>query len=333
MAEHRRAGANAPALFAAMDRSHDRHAGTTRAAPMLTFWLAVPLALALDRLLGEPRRWHPLAAFGRLAGRLETRLNDGRRGSGALTVVVLTVPPAVIAGLAWLLPPPAASVVNAAALYLLIGGRSLAEHGRLVASPLEAGDLPGARAAVGRLVSRDTATMDETAVAGATVESVLENGSDAVFASLFWFMAAGLPGAVLHRLANTLDAMWGYRTERFEQFGWAAARLDDVLNYIPARLTAATYTLVGRWQPAIRCWHAQASGWESPNAGPVMAAGAGALGVTVGGDALYHGLSRARPVLGEGPPAEAGTINAAIGLLRRGSWLWAGIAVLGACLA
>ncbi|MBA1147557.1 cobalamin biosynthesis protein [Ectothiorhodospiraceae bacterium WFHF3C12] len=300
---------------------------------MLTFWLAVPIALALDALLGEPRGWHPLAAFGRLAGRLERRLNDRRRSSGVLALAVLVVPVTLVATLAWWLPSAAHVVLSAAVLYLLIGGRSLAAHARAVADPLKGEDLIGARAAVGNLVSRDTGVMDHRAVAGATVESILENGSDAVFASLFWFMVAGLPGALLHRLVNTLDAMWGYRTERYEHFGWAAARLDDALNYVPARLTAATYAMTGRWQPAVRCWRDQGAQWDSPNAGPVMAAGAGALGVCVGGDAVYHGTVRRRPVLGEGPSAGADSIHAAIALLHRGLWLWAGLAALGAGLA
>jgi adenosylcobinamide-phosphate synthase len=300
---------------------------------MLTFWLAVPLALLLDAVLGEPRRWHPLAAFGRLAERLERRLNDGSRSRGALALLALAAPATLVAFLPGRLPADAALLVNAAVLYLLIGARSLADHGRAVAEPLAAGELDQARTAVSDLVSRDTAAMDETAVAGATVESILENGSDAVFASLFWFMVAGLPGAVLHRLVNTLDAMWGYRTERFTQFGWAAARLDDALNYVPARLTAITYGLAGRWQPALRCWRAQGGRWESPNAGPVMAAGAGALGVTLGGDAVYRRVTRQRPALGEGPTTTAATIHAAVALLRRGIWLWAALAALGAFLA
>jgi adenosylcobinamide-phosphate synthase len=164
--------------------------------------------------------------------------------------------------------------------------------------------------------------MDNKAVATAAVESVLENGNDAVFGALFWFLVAGAPGAVLYRLANTLDAMWGYRTARYLYFGWAAARLDDVLNFIPARLTALTYALIGSTRIAWRCWRVQAGAWESPNAGPVMAAGAGALGLALGGGAYYHGQWEERPPLGMGMPPDAAAIRAAVRLVGLGVLVW-----------
>jgi adenosylcobinamide-phosphate synthase len=202
-----------------------------------------------------------------------------------------------------------------------------------VLQPLAAGDLVSARATVARLVSRDPEAMDEHAIARATTESVLENGADAVFASLFWFLLAGLPGLVAHRLINTLDAMWGYRTPRFERFGKAAARLDDVLGWVPARLTAFTYALVGNWQRARQCWRYQARHWSSPNAGVVMAAGAGALGVTLGGDAVYADGVHQRPRLGGGGAPDAGSIRDALSLVQRALVLWLALIVLGGLLS
>ncbi len=282
-------------------------------------------ALLLDHFLGEPRRWHPLVGLGGCIDWLEGHFNrDGQGGilSGALAVVILLAPILTVAVLVSFLPPVILALISIVVLWLAIGHRSLSEHGLAVYRPLVAGDLEGARQQVGMMVSRDTRALDETGVATAATESLLENGADAVFASLFWFLVAGLPGLVLHRVVNTLDAMWGYRTVRFNRFGRFAARLDDLLNWIPARLTALAYGLAGKTRAAMRCWRSQAGGWDSPNAGPVMAAGAGALGVSLGGDAPYSEGWRRRPELGEGPLATAETITQALSLIRRGLVLW-----------
>ncbi|QKZ03532.1 adenosylcobinamide-phosphate synthase CbiB [Pseudomonas eucalypticola] len=280
--------------------------------------------VALDALLGEPKRRHPLVAFGRLADRLERRFNSGGRGwrSHGVTAWFLAVIPLTLAAtlLSWL--PYIGTLVEILALYCALGLRSLGEHVEPVAQALRSDDLATARTRVGYLVSRQTRELDATAVARAATESVLENGSDAVFAALFWFAVAGAPGVVLYRLSNTLDAMWGYRNERFERFGWAAARIDDVLNYVPARLVALTYALLGKTRLALRCWRQQAPKWDSPNAGPVMAAGAGALGVELGGPAIYHGELHERATLGEGPAADASSIDRGWQLVQRGVWLW-----------
>jgi adenosylcobinamide-phosphate synthase len=257
--------------------------------------------VVLDRLLGEPRRWHPLVGFGALAAAAEQKLRRGAPGDSVgnrvrgLAAWVLIVLPFVALG-DWLAHP----LLDALLLWFALGTRSLGEHARAIAAPLDAGDLALARERVGDIVSRDTSQLDETGVAKAAVESVLENGNDAVFGALFWFFVAGGAGALLFRLANTLDAMWGYKDDRRIYFGWAAARIDDVLNFIPARLTALTYALLGNARVAFACWREQAGRWSSPNAGPVMAAGAGALGVTLGGAAVYHGQLEQRPLLGPG---------------------------------
>ncbi len=287
------------------------------------------LAVLLDRLLGEPRRWHPLVGFGWLAQRVEASLYAASRLRGSIAVSLLVGGPALAAFLAHRSLGSWAWLLDAALLYLALGAASLGEHAAAVRRVLDIGDLDAARRSVGRMVSRDTADMDETAVVRATLESVLENGCDAVFGALFWFLVAGAPGVVAYRLANTLDAMWGYKTERYLHFGWAAARLDDLLNWIPARLTALTYLIIGKSAVAWRCWRAQAANWESPNAGPVMAAGAGALTVKLGGPAMYHGCLEPRPPLGEGREPAAADIARAAALVRRGVWLWLVVAFLG----
>lgn len=284
--------------------------------------LIVVAALTLDQLLGEPRRWHPLAGFGRLAQWLESGRARNRL-SGLLAWIMAVLPLVLLA--AWLvqtLPVPLRWAFEAGILYLAIGARSLVQHAEAVRLPLQRGDLPLAREKVGYMVSRDTSQLDEPAVARATVESVLENGADAIFGTLFWFLLLGAPGAVLYRLANTLDAMWGYRNARFLHFGWAAARIDDVLNLIPARLTALSYCLCGNLTHGLRCWRAQSSTWYSPNAGPVMAAGAGALQITLGGSAVYHGVAKERPMLGGGDTPGSEDIQRACQLVQRAMLLW-----------
>jgi adenosylcobinamide-phosphate synthase len=291
--------------------------------PTLWLPLAAIAAVVLDHRLGEPKRWHPLVGFGALANTLERAFNRGswRRASGLLAWILLVAPWAALAFyckrydfLGW--------SIEVFLLYLALGGRSLTEHAERVSSDLTAGDLPAARRHVGWIVSRDTSALDEAGVAKACVETTLENGNDAIFGALFWFVLFGGAGAVIFRLSNTLDAMWGYKTERFLHFGWAAARIDDVLNYVPARLTALSYALFGRTSRALACWRKQAPLWDSPNAGPVMAAGAGSLGLTLGGVAIYHGQAEERPVLGEGRPARPEDISRALTLLRRSSVLW-----------
>lgn len=293
-------------------------------------------AILLDQWLGEPRRWHPLVGFGRLVERVEQRLygpatllDGGRRRRGVLALLVLVVPPVLIAGgLATL--PGLGPLVEILLLYLALGANSLVAHADAVHAALRAADLELARQRVGYLVSRDTATLDTPQLSLATVESVLENGCDAIFGALCWFLLAGAPGVVLYRLVNTLDAMWGYRTPRYRYFGWAAARLDDLLNWLPARLTALSYTLLADAPPlAWHCWRTQAPTWKSPNAGAVMAAGAGSLGLQLGGGARYHGEWLERPPLGVGRAPDSHDIRRAVRLVQRALWLWGGLIVLG----
>jgi len=294
--------------------------------------LAAPLGLLFDRLFGEPPRFHPLVGFGMLAAMLERALRrepDGdavQRIQGALAVVVLVAPIAAAAQVLGSLPVVGVAI-EVLLLYLALGARSLEEHGNAVSVALADDDIAAARAKVGAIVSRDAEGMDAEAVTRATVESVLENGNDAVYAALFWFAIAGAPGVVLYRLTNTLDAMWGYRNARYVHFGWFAARLDDVLNYVPARLTAVAYGVLGNFPRALACWRHQAPLWYSPNAGPVMAAGAGALGLKLGGDARYGGEWKRRPVLGCGEAPRPQDIGRALALVRRASYLWVALAV------
>lgn len=285
--------------------------------------LTMAAALIIDWLIGEPNRAHPLVAFGRVTRAVEAWQYRDSRARGVLSVALMLLPPTVLALLASQeLPAPASALLDVALLYFALGHRSLHDHARPIAAALQAGDADAARELTARIVSRDSAAIDP---APAATESVLENGNDGVFGALLWFLVAGGAGALLYRLANTLDAMWGYRNARYANFGWAAARFDDVLNWPAARLTALSYALLGRTREALRCWREQAPAWDSPNAGPVMAAGAGALGLRIGGAARYEDEWHERPVLGFGRAPVADDIERALRLVRHGVALWLAI--------
>lgn len=294
--------------------------------------LQVLVAVLLDTVFGEPIRFHPLAGFGRVALRVESflygqeQLNDTQRKFRGVIAWCIVVLPFVIFILwltqqfMWL-----SISVEAVLLYFAIGNQSLAQHALAVSNALIKQDLPLARHQVQMMVSRDTDSMQDEDISRATIESVLENGNDAIFAAIFWFLVLGGPGVVLYRLANTLDAMWGYRNQRYHAFGWFAARIDDVLNWIPARLAAITYALIGQTRNALQCWKTQAKSWKGINPGVVMSTGAGALGLTIGGVAQYHGQQVIRPLLGQGAKPNALSIKASVQLVQRSLWLWLGV--------
>ncbi len=253
--------------------------------------MTVILAMLLDAVLGEPRwLWsrapHPAVLMGRIIGWADARFNTGagRRAKGVAVMLALGVA-ALLAGSLLAAFGPVVQVIVAA---ILIAQRSLVEHVLAVAHGLRAG-LPEGRAAVAMIVSRDTAAMDQSAVARAAIESAAENMSDGVVAPLFWFAVAGLPGLLLYKITNTADSMIGYRTPRHEAFGWAAARFDDLMNLIPARATAL---LIAVTQGVWRDWRgiiADAGLHRSPNAGWPEAAMARALGIALSGPRAYDG--------------------------------------------
>jgi len=307
----------------------------------MNVFFVVALAILLDKVFAEPKRFHPLVGFGNWAIYLERKLNSqsgvalftGKEASAkhhgllayflavfpCLLLVILIINLILAPMFETFLSPLVLDVIfqlliPAVILYLAIGWQSLMQHAEAIATPLAQGELDKARHAVSMVVSRDTAQLDESGVAKAATESVLENGADAIFAAIFWFIIAGIPGVIIYRLSNTLDAMWGYKNQRFLQFGWAAARIDDVMNYMPARLTAVTYALIGNTRKALVCWKKQAPDWKSPNAGPVMSAGAGALNISLGGVAIYHNHQETRPLLG--PTLEAGQAPSAEGIFQ-----------------
>lgn len=292
------------------------------------------IALLLDVLIGWPawlyaRIGHPVTWMGRLISALDRALNRGRarrlRGAlAALLVVVVAVIPAAFAQI-WLGPWAAALLA-----WPLVAARSLDDHVRAVARPLVAGDLAGARAATAMIVGRDVTRADEAALARASIESLAENASDGVIAPLFWAAIGGLPGIAAYKAINTLDSMIGHRTPRHEEFGTFAARLDDVANLIPARLTAGLLVLVaGRGaRRAAGCAWADAARHRSPNAGWPEAAMAGALGVRLSGPRQYGARIAPEPWLNEGARDPGATdLGRALRIYRRAVVLM-GVALL-----
>jgi adenosylcobinamide-phosphate synthase len=274
------------------------------------------LGYLADRIFGDTHRGHPVALFGAAAGWLERRSYADRRRAGLMHTAAL-VGTAVTLGAALerlTAHHLAAKILaTAVATWTVLGGRSLAREGATIAQQLSDGDLMAARVQVRNLVGRDTAELSAEDVARATVESVAENASDAVVAPLLWGAVAGLPGLLGYRAANTLDAMIGHRSPRYRRFGWAPARLDDLLNWIPARLAALGVAalapvVAGSADNAIRVVRRDAGQHPSPNAGVIEAAFAGALEVRLGGSNVYGGTVEDRGILGDGRTAQVADI-------------------------
>lgn len=254
-------------------------------------------AMALDAALGEPRwLWsrlpHPAVLMGRAVGWLDGRLNRGagQRAKGVLAVLALVAGAGTL-GLVLTQAGPLVEIIIAA---ILLAQRSLVDHVRAVADGLRLSVGDG-RLMVARIVSRDTAAMEPPDIARAAIESAAENLSDGVIAPAFWFLVAGLPGILIYKVVNTADSMIGYRTPRFEAFGWAAARLDDLLNLAPARLTAALIWAVGGGRGGWGGIIADAGRHKSPNAGWPEAAMARALDLALAGPRVYDGARRDYP--------------------------------------
>jgi adenosylcobinamide-phosphate synthase len=310
-------------------------------------WLASPgaqraagvgLGLAADSVLADPARWHPVAGLGQLASHLEDAIYQPRRVRGGLHLGLVTLPLTTAAALAQRRLPGAGRLALLASVsWAAIGARSLRREAARLSERLAVDDLAGARELIPNLVGRDPALLDRPGMARAAIESVAENTCDAVVGPLLWGVLAGAPGVVGYRIVNTLDAMVGHHSERYERFGFAAARLDDLAGLLPARLTAGlAVVLAGRVggtpAGARRAWRRDASAHPSPNAGPCEAAFAGALGVRLGGPTVYpYGLSE-RPWQGDGRDPDATDVVRAAALSRdvtlAAAVLCAGLALL-----
>jgi adenosylcobinamide-phosphate synthase len=291
----------------------------------------IAVACAIDWAMGDPQ-WlpHPVVWMGKAAERLERVLRSfvrGPSGEYAAGVALLLLVAGGSGGLAALLlwlaaqfHPWLAWTLGTLLVAFSMAAKGLAQSGNRVAAALEKGRLDEARHCAGRMVSRSTTSLDASEVARAAVESVAENMVDAVVAPLFYAALGGPVGAVVYRAVNTLDAMVGYKNDTYRYFGWASARMDDFLNWIPARITGLLLVLA-----AAVCGHSGKNAWRvmrrdarkhpSPNGGFPEAAVAGALGIRLGGENIYHGRRSFRPYLGDpGIPVAAGHIRKTVTL-------------------
>jgi adenosylcobinamide-phosphate synthase len=301
-----------------------------RVAGILTGYFA-------DLLLADPGRGHPVALFGRGAARLERFTYSDTRRAGALHTAVLLCwlgalglageRVAARGGRGW------TALATAAATFVALGGTSLSRTGGRMADLLSRGDIDAARRLLPSLCGRDALALDKDGLTRAALESIAENTSDAHVAPLLWAALGGIPGVLVYRGANTLDAMIGHRSPRYTRFGWAAARIDDALNFAAARLTAvlvAVCSPVVGGSPAgtLRAWRRDAARHPSPNAGVVEAAFAGGLGIQLGGPTPYAHQLEIRPMLGDGPQPQVSDLVRAVRLSRAVQAVAAGLAVV-----
>lgn len=288
----------------------------TRSAGVLAGYLA-------DVALGDPQRGHPVALFGGAAARLErVTYRDSRiAGVGHVAVLLAAVTALGVAvrGAAARTGPRGQIAATAAATWVALGGTSLVRTGLHMSRLLARGDENAARRLLPALCGRDPAALDRAGLTRAALESVAENTSDAQVAPLLWAAAGGMPAVLVYRGLNTLDSMIGYRSPRYLRFGWAAARVDDVANFVAARATAALVVICaplvgGSPSGAARAWRRDAAAHPSPNAGVVEAAFAGALGVRLGGPTQYHHELEIRPALGDGAAPGAADLRRGVAL-------------------
>jgi adenosylcobinamide-phosphate synthase len=301
-------------------------------APYFATTLTISLALLLDKILGEARKYHYLVGFGWLVDKVESVLNhDNKKQNSHSKTYSLKI---ILFGLfSWcllVLPLPIIYflfmndlvwywqiILDASVLYLAIGLNSLHQHAMQIHTPLTLDNLTKARHFTGYIVSRETNALSSQEMSRATVESMLENGHDSVIASMIYYIIGGAPLVILHRFANTLDAMWGYKNPRFNSFGYASAKLDDLLGFFSGKCCTLLYSLQGDVKQSFINAYQQGNQYKSHNGGWVMAAGATVMKITLGGNAFYHGKVITSPTLGLGNAVSIEDIPRSIALVKR----------------
>jgi len=304
---------------------------------MTTILVIILLALVLDRWLPERGGFQLWVWYSDWAESVEQRFNGGLRMQGIFAVLLAIAPILLAIFLATLILGQIAGVLSllfsVAVLYLCVDLYRLGAVAQAVATALENSDVEQAAARLRELTGKDTVETTEAGVAHAAVEAILKQGNNLVTAPIFWFLVLGPLGAMLQRLASVLDRLWAHRTARFAEFGWAAARLDDLLSWIPARITAISYAIMGSFEDALLCWRRQAGMWSGLSSGPLLASGLGALHL----DTCEEGEKDAYGNMAIDPAAlpDAGDVRRAVALVWRVMlfWLAVGLLMAGAHLA
>jgi adenosylcobinamide-phosphate synthase len=297
----------------------------------MMIFVTLIFALIIDHFVGEAKHFHPLVFFGKLAKKIEIRLNHGSKKrrflAGVYAWCLLVMPlPLFYCWLIIVLPFPILFALNVYIVYWAVALNSLDLHGMQIYNALIAKDLKQAQLYCSYIVSRDTSVLGESEISRATTESMLENGHDGVTATLIYFVIGGAPLVIVHRLSNTLDAMWGYRNEQFNYFGKFSARMDDLLGFVSGKITTLLFAVLGlfkrKGKQALINAYQQGKYYKSHNGGWVMASGATVLNVCLGGVAVYFGKTVYSPQLGEGELVQSKHIKASLLLVKQAAFLW-----------
>ena len=299
---------------------------------MIQLLIAILLAVALDRFVPDRHAFRPFAWYRDWAESIEQRFNGGSRLHGVAAVLLALVP--VIAALLLVryvlaqIGSPLRFAFDVVVLYACIDVHRQAERARAVADALEGGDVREADAGLKALGGKGGLELGEAGIAHTAVETVLKQGNSLIVAPLFWFILLGPAGAVLLRLASMLDGLWGHRDERFAAFGWAAARLDDVLQWVPARITALSYAIMGSFEEALQCWRQRVGAWSDINSGPLLASGFGAMHMQTCEAAVSEASDYEETVAGFSVTPDASHVRGVVALVWRVLLFWLAVGAL-----
>ena len=296
--------------------------------------IVILLAIFLHLWLGDSRKDHPLTSFAMLANWMEKRLNFPNIktwqqrvcGVGVLFALLLVTG---FVGVSLIHTPTFGIVFEIGIIYLTVGYASLVQHAQGTRLALNSNDIEDARLTASYLISQDTSHLDSEQIAGFTTEAILENGNDAVVATIFWYVIAGVPGALAYRLTHTLDNIWTQRSADQAHFSWAASKFLYLLNWVPERLCGFTYVVIGGGRKGVETWWQNAKQWSLPKGEIPITSGAYALNLQLGGDFIDNGVVRMRPYIGHGASPTSEDIERGLKLVYKTTWSWVALILMG----